>query len=157
MARPEARLLAIGEVAEQAGMSVSRIRYYESCGVLAEPERRSGKRRYTPDVLTQLQIIDAAQRVGFSLEEIRDLVWGRANPAHERLRRLAIRKLPEIDDLIARATAVRHLLDICSTCECETIAECRLLDEPLKPPHEQPADTALKRRIARHPSTHAES
>jgi len=157
VARPEARLLAIGEVAEQAGMSVSRIRYYESCGVLAEPERRSGKRRYTPDVLTQLQIIDAAQRVGFSLEEIRDLVWGRANPAHERLRRLAIRKLPEIDDLIARATAVRHLLDICSTCECETIAECRLLDEPLKPPHEQPADTALKRRIARHPSTHAES
>lgn len=47
MAGSEARLLAIGEVAEQAGMSVSRIRYYESCGVLAEPERRSGKRRYT--------------------------------------------------------------------------------------------------------------
>jgi MerR family redox-sensitive transcriptional activator SoxR len=145
----DTHLLAIGELAEQAGMSVSRIRYYESCGVLAEPERRSGKRRYTPDALTQLQIIDAAQRVGFSLDEIRDLVWGRGDPAHERLRQLALRKLPEIDELIHRATAVKHLLEICSTCECETIADCRLLDEPLKPPAEQPADAALKRRIAR--------
>ncbi len=151
------RLLAIGELAEQAGMSVSRIRYYESCGVLAEPERRSGKRRYPPDVLSQLQIIDAAQRVGFSLDEIRDLVWGRGDPAHERLRQLALRKLPEIDELIDRATAVKNLLEICSTCQCETIADCRLLDEPLKLPPEQPAGTALKRRIARHPGTHADS
>jgi MerR family transcriptional regulator, redox-sensitive transcriptional activator SoxR len=146
------RLLAIGEVAQRAGMTVSRIRYYESCGVLAEPERRSGKRRYPEDVLTQLAIIDAAQRVGFSLDEIRDLVWGRGDPAHERLRQLALRKLPEIDELIHRATAVKHLLEICSTCECESIQDCRLLDEPLRPPPEQPADTALKRRIARHPS-----
>jgi MerR family transcriptional regulator, redox-sensitive transcriptional activator SoxR len=149
---PDVRLLAIGEVAQQTGMSVSRIRYYETCGVLAEPERRSGKRRYPPEVLTQLQIIDAAQRVGFSLEEIRDLIWGRGDPAHERLRQLALQKLPEIDELIHRATAVKHLLEICSTCQCETIADCRLLDEPLKPPPEQPGDTALKRRIARNPS-----
>jgi MerR family transcriptional regulator, redox-sensitive transcriptional activator SoxR len=146
------RLLAIGEVAQRAGMNVSRIRYYESCGVLAEPERRSGKRRYPEAVLTQLAIIDAAQRVGFSLDEIRDLVWGRGDPAHERLRQLALRKLPEIDELIHRATAVRQLLEICSTCECESIEDCRLLDEPLRPPPEQPGDTALKRRIARHPS-----
>jgi hypothetical protein len=78
----------------------------------------------------------------------------RARRARATLRQAALHALPEIDEPIARATAVRHLLDICSTCECETIAECRLLDEPLKPPHEQPADTALKRRIARHPSTH---
>ena len=63
----------------------------------------------------------------------------------------------DIDELIHRATAVKHLLEICSTCQCETIADCRLLDEPLKPPPEQPADTALKRRIARHPGTHADS
>jgi MerR family redox-sensitive transcriptional activator SoxR len=156
VATSDERLLAIGEVAEQVGMSVSRIRYYESCGVLAEPERRSGKRRYPPDVLVQLQIIDAAQRVGFSLDEIRDLVWGRGDPAHERLRQLALRKLPEIDELIHRATAVKKLLEICSTCQCETIADCRLLDEPLNPSHEQPTDTALKRRIARDPRTRAD-
>jgi MerR family redox-sensitive transcriptional activator SoxR len=140
-------LLAIGEVARRSGMSVSRIRFYELRGVLAEPQRHAGKRRYSPDVLTQLTIIDAAQRVGFSLEEIKDLVWGRADPAHERLRQLAIHKLPEIDELIERATAVRHLLDICSTCECESIADCRLLTEPLGPPRDQPATVALKRRL----------
>jgi MerR family redox-sensitive transcriptional activator SoxR len=140
-------LLAIGEVARRSGMSVSRIRFYEWRGVLAEPQRHAGKRRYSPDVLTQLAIIDAAQRVGFSLEEIKDLVWGRGDPAHERLRQLAIHKLPEIDELIERATAVRHLLDICSTCECESIADCRLLTEPLGPPRDQPATAALKRRL----------
>ena len=96
--------MAIGEVAERAGMSASRIRYYEARGVLPEPERAGGKRRYGEEVLRRLAIIDAAQRVGFTLEEIRDLLGSRDEPAHERLRQLAVLKLPELDDLIARAT-----------------------------------------------------
>lgn len=145
--------LAIGEIARRSGMTVSRIRYYEETGLLAKPERQSGKRRYTPDVLTQLAITDAAQRVGFSLAEIHDLVWGRGDPAHERLRQLAIRKLPEIDELIQRATAVRHLLDVCSTCQCERIEDCRLLTEQPVPPRDQPAEMALRRRIAKDQTT----
>jgi DNA-binding transcriptional MerR regulator len=145
--------LAIGEVARRAGMTVSRIRFYEQTGLLAEPERQSGKRCYRSEVLTQLAIIDAAQRVGFSLDEIRDLVWGRGDPAHERLRQLAIRKLPEIDELIERATAVRHLLAVCSTCRCARIEECRLLTEPAGPSRDQPAEAALKRRITGDAST----
>jgi predicted site-specific integrase-resolvase len=58
------RQLSIGEVAERAGMSTSRIRYYEGRGVLPEPERAAGKRRYTEDVFRRLAIIDASQRVG---------------------------------------------------------------------------------------------
>ena len=108
--------LAIGEVAERAGMSASRIRYYEARGVLPEPERPAGKRRYTEDVFRRLAIIDAAQRVGFTLEEIRDLLGSRDQPAHERLRQLAMLKLPELDDLIARATSVRRVLKMCSRC-----------------------------------------
>lgn len=145
--------LAIGEVARRSGMTVSRIRFYEASGLLAQPERQSGKRRYVPEVITQLAIIDAAQRVGFSLDEIRDLVWGRGNPAYERIRQLAIRKLPEIDQLIERATAVRHLLDVCSTCQCASIEDCLLLTDPTGPPRDQPTDTALIRRIAKDPST----
>jgi DNA-binding transcriptional MerR regulator len=64
-----ARQLAIGEVAQRAGMSASRIRYYEARGLIAEPERAAGKRRYGEEVLRRLAIIDAAQRVGFTLEE----------------------------------------------------------------------------------------
>ncbi len=121
--------LAIGEVAGRAGMSASRIRYYEARGLLPAPERAGGKRRYGEEVLRRLAIIDAAQRVGFTLEEIGDLLGSREEPAHERLRQLALMKLPELDELIARATSVRRVLTVCSRCSCESIDVCRMFDE----------------------------
>lgn len=123
------RQMAIGEVAERAGMSTSRIRYYEARGLLAAPERAAGKRRYDEDVFRRLAIIDAAQRVGFTLEEILDLVGSRDELAHERLRELALCKLPELEDLITRATSVRRVLKICSRCNCESIDVCRMFDD----------------------------
>jgi MerR family transcriptional regulator, redox-sensitive transcriptional activator SoxR len=122
------RELAIGEVAERSGMSASRTRYYEGRGLLPQPERVSGKRRYGPDVLRRLAIIDSAQRVGLGLEEIRDLLASRDELAHERLRQLALAKLPELDQLIDRATSVRRLLEICSECDCESIDVCQMFD-----------------------------
>ena len=124
----DTRALAIGEVAARAGMTASRIRYYEARGVLPAPERVAGKRRYGSDVLRRLAIIDAAQRVGFGLEEIRDLLGSRDELAHERLRQLALAKLPELDELIDRAASVRRLLEICSQCDCESIDVCRMFD-----------------------------
>lgn len=116
-------------MAERAGTTASRIRYYEARGVLPEPERVAGKRRYDDDVVRRLAIVDAAQRVGFALDEIRDLLGSRDEPAHERLRRLAKLKLPELDELIERAVSVRRLLEICSTCDCESIDLCRMFGE----------------------------
>ncbi len=135
----EDELLAIGEVAALAGMSASRIRYYERRGVLPEPERAAGKRRYTQDVLRRLAIVDAAQRVGFTLEEISDLLGSRDEVAHERLRQLAVLKLPELDDLIERASSVRRLLMICSKCNCESIDVCRMFDDRVLPLREHVA------------------
>jgi MerR family transcriptional regulator, redox-sensitive transcriptional activator SoxR len=123
------RRLTIGQVAERAGTSASRIRYYEARGVLPEPERVAGKRRYDDDVLRRLAIVDAAQRVGFALDEIRDLLGSRDEPAPERMRRLARLKLPELDELIERAVSVRRLLEICSNCSCESIDVCRMFGE----------------------------
>jgi MerR family redox-sensitive transcriptional activator SoxR len=123
------RQLAIGEVAQRAGMSTSRIRYYENRGLVPEPDREAGQRRYSEDVFRRLAIIDAAQRVGFTLEQIRDLLGSRDQPAHERLRQLALLKLPELDELIARATSVRRVLKMCSRCDCESIDVCRMFDD----------------------------
>jgi len=148
MSEPLGRL-AIGEVAGRAGMSTSRIRYYEARGLLPEPERAAGKRRYTEEVFRRLAIIDAAQRVGFTLEQIRDLLGARDQPAHERLRQLAVLKLPELDDLIARATSVRRVLKICSKCSCESIDLCRMFDERVLPLREP----ATASRPARRPVT----
>ena len=137
--------LAIGEVAERAGMSTSRIRYYERRRLLPEPERFAGKRRYTKDVFRRLAIIDAAQRVGFTLEEIRDLLGSRDEPAHERLRQLAVLKLPELDDLIARATSVRRVLKMCSKCNCESIDVCHMFDDRVLPLREHTPAAATGR------------
>jgi DNA-binding transcriptional MerR regulator len=124
----DGKQLAIGEVAQRAGMTASRIRYYEARGLLPPPGRVSGKRRYGSDVLGRLAMIDAAQRVGFGLDEIRELLGSRDELAHERLRQLALAKLPELDQLIDRATSVRRLLEICSECDCESIDVCRMFD-----------------------------
>ena len=140
-----ARQLAIGEVAERAAMSTSRIRYYEARGVLPEPERTAGQRRYTEDVFRRLAIVDAAQRVGFTLEEIRDLLGTRDQPAHERLRQLAVLKLPELDELIARATSVRRVLKQCSRCDCESIDLCCIFDDRVLPLREQTASSRRPR------------
>ena len=137
--------MPIGEVAERARMSTSRIRFYESRGLLPEPERAGGKRRYDEEVLRRLEIIDAAQRVGFTLEEIRDLLGSRDELAHERLRQLALLKLPELDDLIARATSVRRVLKICSRCNCDSIDVCRMFDERVLPLRDHTATSAASR------------
>jgi MerR family transcriptional regulator, redox-sensitive transcriptional activator SoxR len=121
--------LTIGEVARRAGVKPTTLRYYESLGVLPEPERVAGQRRYTVDVLRRLAIIDVAQRAGFSLEEIAELFSAADEPAFERLRAIAERKLPQIESLIARAQAVHRWLEVASACECRTLDVCGLFDD----------------------------
>lgn len=122
-------LLTIGEVARQAGMSASRIRYYERRGVLPDPGRVSGRRYYSPDVVRRLAIIDLAQHVGFALDEISLLFGPDEHPPHDRIRTLSIDKLPEIEDLIHRAETIRRLLVTCATCTCKSLDECKLFDD----------------------------
>jgi DNA-binding transcriptional MerR regulator len=122
-------LLSIGDVARKAGVRASRIRYYESIGLLPRPERISGRRRYDDDVLRRLTIITAAQRIGFTLDEIGQLLGPGKRPPHERLRVLAIDKLPAIEELISRAMTIRKLLVTCAVCDCESLDQCTILDE----------------------------
>jgi MerR family transcriptional regulator, redox-sensitive transcriptional activator SoxR len=129
--------LTIGQVAARAGINTSHIRYYERVGVLPEPSRTSGQRRYDEEVLHRLAIIDVAQRAGFTLEEIRDLTGPGNTGAHagERIRSLAERKLPDIERLIARADAVKAWLVAATACDCESVDVCSLFMDPaLSPP-----------------------
>ena len=125
--------MRIGEVAQQAGVRVSLIRYYEEIGLLPEAERVSGQRRYDATVLRRLAVIDVAQRAGLSLDEIRELVDRGNDPLNERLRDLAVRRLPEIDALIERAQRVRVWLEQATHCECQRIDDCALFDDPALP------------------------
>jgi DNA-binding transcriptional MerR regulator len=144
--------MRIGEVARRAGVRVSLIRYYEGFGLLPEPERVSGQRRYDAGVLRRLAVIDVAQRAGLSLEEIRELVEHGNDPMNEALRALAERRLPEIDALIDRARRVRTWLQDATRCDCERIDDCVLFDDPALPdsatPSLGPSVTAWQRRPA---------
>jgi MerR family transcriptional regulator, redox-sensitive transcriptional activator SoxR len=122
--------LTIGEVAQQVGLKTSAIRYYESVGVLPEPERESGQRRYTTETVRQLQVIDISKRAGFTLDEARMLLATERDglPAHEQLRDLAQRKLPQVDALIERAQAMRQWLSTATGCGCQTLDACALFD-----------------------------
>jgi MerR family redox-sensitive transcriptional activator SoxR len=123
--------LSIGEVAKEASVSVSAIRFYERNGLLPEAERVSGKRRFGPDAVRRLGIIDVAKRAGFSLDEAGALLDSidRGAPAHEELQALAARKLPEMDALIERAQAMRDWLAVASTCGCESLEDCGLFTD----------------------------
>jgi MerR family redox-sensitive transcriptional activator SoxR len=120
--------LRIGAVAERAGVRVSLLRYYEEVGLLAPAERVSGQRRYDASV------IDAAQRAGLSLAEIRELLEHGRDPMSDRLRELAERRLPEIDALIERAVQVRAWLSEATHCGCASVDDCELFDDALLPP-----------------------
>jgi MerR family transcriptional regulator, redox-sensitive transcriptional activator SoxR len=122
--------LPIGELARRAGMRPSAIRYYESIGLLPEPPRVSGQRRYPPGTQRTLAVIGAAQRAGLSLEEVRELLAtaNGAGAVSERLRSIARRKLPEVDALIERAALVRGWLQAAAECRCPSLEECPLFD-----------------------------
>jgi MerR family redox-sensitive transcriptional activator SoxR len=129
----EEQLMRIGEVARRAAVRVSLIRYYEDVGLLPEPQRVSGQRRYDESVLRRLAVIDVAQRARLSLIEIRELLEHGNDPMNERLRELAARRLPDLDALIERAERVRAWLQAAMTCDCEAIDECALFDDAALP------------------------
>ena len=130
-------LLTIGQVAARAGLNTSHIRFYERVGVLPQPERISGQRRYREEVLHRLSIIDVAQRAGLALEEIAPLTGpeNRSADASRHIRELADAKLPHIDALITRAKAVKHWLQVAQSCDCSSVDVCGLFVDPtLLPP-----------------------
>jgi MerR family redox-sensitive transcriptional activator SoxR len=119
--------LTIGEVAKQAGIRASAIRYYESVEVLPAPQRINGRRRYDSRVLEQLAIIQMAQQAGFTVAEIRTLFNGFTpeTPASARWEAFAQQKLTEVDDLIRRAQAMKRVLEeVLLRCRCLTLDEC---------------------------------
>lgn len=118
--------LSIGDVARRAGVNTSALRYYERIGLLPHPERVSGQRRYTPEVLTRLALIRMAQEAGFSINEIATLLGGfpEDTPPAGRWRELAQRKLPEVDAMIRRLLTVRQVLEESLHCDCLTLDAC---------------------------------
>ena len=111
---------SIGELAARSGRSATAIRWYEQIGLLPVPVRVAGRRIYGEPDVRRLEVIDAAQRGGLSLDEIRLLLAGAS------LRALAARRLPHVEEALERARCERDWLEHALACECPTVDACPL-------------------------------
>lgn len=121
--------LRSGQVADAAGVNVQTLRYYERRGLLHEPERTlGGHRLYPPEAVTVLRVIKAAQRMGFTLDEVADLLEvsalrpGRRSDAGLQAR--ARVKLAEVDAKLVELTTVRDTLRAALDAGCDDLIAC---------------------------------
>jgi MerR family transcriptional regulator, redox-sensitive transcriptional activator SoxR len=146
-ANTAAAQLTIGDVAREAGIRPSAVRYYESVGVLPAPTRVNGQRRFDRDVVRLLGTVRFAQRAGFTVAEIRTLFhgFGADVPPSARWRKLATRKLQELDALVARAERMRRALQTAMRCGCLRIEDCEFPSDDGTPPPSRDARPRLAR------------
>ena len=103
--------LSIGSLAKAAEVNVETIRYYQRRGLLDEPSKPlGGQRRYAASVATRVRFIKRAQQLGFTLEEIRDLLLLEDGQSCRETRLLAERKLELIETRIADLSRMRRSL-----------------------------------------------
>ena len=123
--------MRIGAAAEQAGVNIQTLRYYERRGLLPRPpRRRSGYREFPDDAVRRVRFIKRAQDLGFSLDEVEELLQLRSDKRRDRarIRAVATKRVQQIERKVAELTAMKralsHLLHCCeegSTLECPII------------------------------------
>jgi Hg(II)-responsive transcriptional regulator len=123
--------MRIGTAAEQAGVNIQTLRYYERRGLLPRPPRReSGYREFPDEAVGVVRFIKRAQDLGFTLDEVEELLKLRNEKRRDRVRIRAVaeRRVRQIDRKIAELQAMKnalgHLLHCCregSTLECPII------------------------------------
>jgi DNA-binding transcriptional MerR regulator len=125
--------LRTGEVAQRAGVNIQTLRYYERRGLIAQPRRsHGGHRTYPPDTVALLAVIKAAQRLGFTLDEVAELLdtSRRRHPTAD-LRERATTKLAEVEQKLRDLTTIRDTLRQVIAARCDSLTNCTCADCPL--------------------------
>ena len=121
--------LTIGELAARSGLAPSALRYYEAQGLLVSTRTAGGQRRYARSALRRVAVVQAAQRLGMSLSEVRDamadLPPDRAPNARE-WARLSKAWRVRLDARIAALQRLRDDLSGCIGCGCLSMRRCAL-------------------------------
>ena len=121
--------LRIGQVAEAGGVNVQTLRYYERRGLLDEPDRTlGGHRLYRPEVVTVLRVIKAAQRLGFTLNEVAELL-DVGDHRHgvrpgDALQVNVAAKLTEVEAKLADLGVIRDTLRAALEAGCKDLTAC---------------------------------
>ena len=118
--------MKIGQLAARASLNASAIRYYEKLALLPPPHRTGGQRRYSEEALYRVLLIRFASEMGFSLDEIKLFLSGLQSdaPVGPRWRKLAYRKIAEVDESLKRLRRLRVLLQNLLRCQCASLQVC---------------------------------
>ncbi|WP_315756555.1 MULTISPECIES: helix-turn-helix domain-containing protein [unclassified Bradyrhizobium] len=124
--------LTIGDLAKRTGTKVETIRYYERIGLLPVPARTEGNyRAYDNDQLGRLSFIRRARDLGFSIDQVRDLLdlADQRDRSCEAVDVIAGQHLAEIERKISDLVALRdELADVIGRCKHGTVADCRIIE-----------------------------
>lgn len=125
-------MMRIGEVVAELGISADTLRYYEKINLMPRVHRSSaGVRAYSDKDLSRLRFIKRAQRMGFSLDEIAQLLGFRENPqqAKPKVRALAHQKLAVIEEHLVELSTLRDELRLLTNLCGASPDGCPILDE----------------------------
>ncbi|RXD01921.1 MerR family transcriptional regulator [Sphingomonas sp. UV9] len=123
--------MKIGEVAKLTGLKVETVRYYEGEGLIGAPRRNGGNYRlYDRSHLERLTFIKRSRDLGFTLDQVRDLLRLADDPrgSCDAVDKIAVVHIEEIDRKLADLHALRDEVATWGRCDATTIAECRLID-----------------------------
>lgn len=121
--------ITIGTLARRTGLAHSAIRYYEAEGLLHPERTASGQRRFLRSDIRRLSFVMIAQKLGFPLARIRELLETlpeRRTPNARDWHRISTEIRGELDQRIAQLTALREKLDGCIGCGCLSLDKCAL-------------------------------
>jgi DNA-binding transcriptional MerR regulator len=123
-------MLRVGQVANAAGVNKETLRYYERRGLISPPVRSNGGHRlYDDAAVTTLKVIKAAQRLGFTLDEVADLLeLGRSRGRTNGLQVRAKEKLAEVDQRMADLATIRENLVAALDAGCDDLHQCATSD-----------------------------
>lgn len=125
-------VFSIGELARAAGCSVQSVRWYEVRGLMPAPARtQGGQRRYTAAHEARLKFLRHARELGFSLDDIRELLslTGMPDMPCEEADQIASRHLENVENRIAALEELRvELKSMVHECRGGRIAECRVIE-----------------------------
>ncbi len=125
------RFFTIGEAARRCGVATSTLRFYESKALIHSIRTHGNQRRYHAATLRTISVIRAAQKVGVSLEDIKEalhsLPEGR-QPNKKDWTRMSKRWAGTLDQKILEMQRLRDNLDSCIGCGCLSLKSCKLFN-----------------------------
>lgn len=122
----------IGQAARASGISAKMIRYYESVGLVPAVDRRaSGYRDYGTSDVHRLAFVRRARDLGFSMEQIRDLLrlWSDAGRSNAEVKAIALGHVAELERRARELNDVAHaLMHLASACEGDGRPDCPIIE-----------------------------